>query len=169
MKGNQLGGPYAGAIDFYDGVSFVNKDQMIQMMKIDEGRQSLRKLRCDDSVTSLPRYLGEGKWLVKGEQFYALMDKTGSLVTEFIYQQVNHYSDGIAAYRRGDLWGYLDNNGKELIDPVFGLAWDFSDQLARAAFRDGIAYINQKMEPPFIPRFRDMQNFTEGLAAVQEF
>lgn len=169
VTGELLHGPFTKATAFHNGSAFVITNESLSRIETDGTLNLIHLEDLERKIAALPRYIGSNRWLARSRGFFGIIDEQGQPITDFIYQQINHFYDGIAAYRRGDLWGYIDLNGRELIDPVFGLAWDFSDNLARAAFRDGIAYVNKNMEPPFIPRFRDLQNFTEGLAAVQEF
>jgi hypothetical protein len=65
-------------------------------------------------------------------------------------------------------WGFIDTTGTELTPPQFGLVWDFHNGLARAAFRDGIAFINTDAKIPFQPDYSDANDFNGGLAPFQE-
>ena len=47
------------------------------------------------------------------------------------YDQIDRFSDGIAGYRVGYLYGFLDKNGKEITPPQFGLLWTCKEGLAR--------------------------------------
>jgi hypothetical protein len=114
-------------------------------------------------------YLGEQRWAGKKENGYYLLDSDGKRMSAELYTQINRYSEGIAACTDGQYWGYLDREGNELTDRVFGLAWDYRDQMARAAFQDGIAFIDTKQKLAFYPPRNtvDMRDFSEGLAPVQ--
>jgi hypothetical protein len=114
-------------------------------------------------------YLGEKRWAGKKEQGYQLLNAEGMALTNPSYDQLNKFSEGIAVFSRNEYWGYLDIHGKELTDAVFGLAWDYHEGFARAAFLDGIAYINQQQQLAFYPPAGtlDMRDFAEGLAPIQ--
>jgi hypothetical protein len=114
------------------------------------------------------RPAGENMWVAKRGGDRGLIDASGEAVTEFAYQQINNFSEGIAVYGRDGLWGYMSSDGMELTPPQYGLAWDFKEGLARAAFRDGIAYITPEGKIPFFPRFDEFRDFSEGLAPFQE-
>jgi hypothetical protein len=85
------------------------------------------------------------------------------------FDQVNRFSGGYAVYGRDGTWGYLDTSGRELTKPAFGLAWDYREGLARAAFSDGIAFIDRRQQLAFYPPpgTVDLRDFSEGLAPVQ--
>ena len=63
-------------------------------------------------------------------------------------------------------WGYINENGRIIIEPDFNTASVFSDGLARV--RDGsVGYIDENGDYVIEPRFQNGRPFTEGLAAVE--
>lgn len=66
---------------------------------------------------------GGGEW--------ALMDPSGNLLQPYIYEDLEHQSDGLRACKIGGLWGYLDANTHEMaITPAYDLATSFADGIA---------------------------------------
>ncbi len=114
-------------------------------------------------------YLEDSLWAGKTSEGYLLLDHEGQPLTSTAYKQINKFSDGLAAYGKGEFWGYMDKTGLERTNDVFGLAWDYREGLARAAFKDGIAFIDQQQNLAFYPPLGsvDMRDFSEGLASVQ--
>lgn len=114
-------------------------------------------------------YLGDSRWAARDAEGYALLDETGQSLSEKRYQQIYQFKQGMAVCQRDEYWCFLNLQGDELIQPSFGLAWDFADGLARVAFQDGIGYINEKMELAFYPPEGsvDLRDFHLGLAPVQ--
>jgi len=114
-------------------------------------------------------YLEGSLWAGKSGEGYLLLDHEGQPVTSTAYNQINKFSDGLAAYSQGEFWGYMDKPGIERTGEVFGLAWDYKEGLARAAFKDGIAFIDQQQKLAFYPPKGsvDMRDFSEGMASVQ--
>ncbi len=114
-------------------------------------------------------YLEEKRWAGKSESGYQLIDNQGKALSLHYYEQLNKFRDGVAAYSQEGLWGYIDIHGNDLTGNVFGLAWDYKEGLARAAFEEGIAFINSSQKLAFYPPVGslDMRDFSEGLAAVQ--
>lgn len=113
-------------------------------------------------------YLEENLWAGKMDSGYVVLNKEGSVINPIPYNQVNKFSDGFAAYSKGNFWGYLDTSGSQVTDGIFGLAWDYKEGFARAAFKDGIAFIGRTQTLAFYPPAGslDMRDFSEGLAAV---
>lgn len=114
-------------------------------------------------------YLGEHRWCAKRDSLYQLLDENGMMIGNMGYDQINKFSDRFAAYKRGEFWGYLDVNGKEITEPIFGLAWDYKNGYARVAFKDGIGYIDSNQQLAFYPPpgTVEMRDFDEGLAPVE--
>lgn len=81
------------------------------------------------------------------------------LTPEFInavqkYDELSLYSEGYAAVRKGELWGYIDTWGREVIPCKYSRAHPFHEGLASVELpdRDGWAFIDtlgQVVIPPF--------------------
>jgi hypothetical protein len=114
-------------------------------------------------------YLGDKLWAGKTQHGYVLMNNKGIPLSNITYSQINKFSDGLAAYSKNETWGYLDAKGKKLTEEGFGLAWDYREGFARAAFKDGIAFLDKNQQLAFYPPRGtiDMRDFSEGLASVQ--
>ena len=76
------------------------------------------------------------------------------------------FNDGIAPFERRGLWGYMNEEGEELMEPILPLAWEFNEGFARVIY-GGISYMNRNMERISNDRFMDAHNFSEGFAHVQ--
>ena len=146
-----------------DGSSFtlVRNGKSILMVLADT---SQRSAPLDDIIP-----LEERRWAGKRGSGYVLLDGSGNILTQTLYSQINKFHEGIAACSRGEYWGYINTNGDNLTEEVFGLAWDYQEGFARAAFKDGIAFINKNQELAFYPPSGtvDMRDFSEGFAAIQ--
>ncbi|HEX5113285.1 MAG TPA: WG repeat-containing protein [Saprospiraceae bacterium] len=155
--------PSVTSMDTDGSLVSISKDGKMQFYVIET-----KHLMEDDLYEQL-FYLGEHRWCGKQENLYYLLDENGKQVGKTGYKQINKFSNGIAVYLRGKSWGYIDANGKELTEPIFGLAWDYKNGFARAAFEDGIAFINSKQQLAFYPPegTLEMRDFSEGLAPVQ--
>lgn len=113
-------------------------------------------------------YLGEHRWAGKQVHGYYLLNAEGKKMTATPYSQINQFKDGIAVYGKDQAWGYLDLSGRELTGNVFIVAWDYKEKFARAAFEQGITFIDDQQRIAFYPPpgTMDMRDFSEGLAPV---
>ncbi len=152
------------------GAKLVDSDN--EVVSVREGEQMFL-LSLSTKSKSIPFsniiYLEEKRWARKSDQGYQLIDNHDNVLSSNFYQQINKYREGVAAYSKDDLWGYINLTGEDLTGTVFGLAWDYKEGFARAAFEEGIAFINSFQKLAFYPPAGslDMRDFSEGLAAVQ--
>ncbi|WP_158560873.1 WG repeat-containing protein [Paenibacillus contaminans] len=63
-------------------------------------------------------------------------DSLGKIVIPPVFQQVNYFSDGRAAFMRDNRWGYIDEEGSEAIEPSF-------DRIG--IFAEGAALVNTEL------------------------
>ncbi len=161
MQGDRVGASYLNATSYFGDIAAVANENGWHLIDLQE-----RPLT--DAYFAHIRPAGEGRWIARLVDLFAVLDTNGIVLTPFQYEQINNYSEGFAGYSRDELWGFLDLTGKEITPPQFGLVWDFHDGLARAAFQNGIAFVNQSGEVPFIPEYFEMRDFSEGLVPFQE-
>jgi len=53
------------------------------------------------------------------------------------YDEVSDFSEGLAAIRIGEKWGFIDKAGKEVVPPQYDGVWDFREGLAAVMICDG--------------------------------
>jgi hypothetical protein len=76
-------------------------------------------------------------------QLLAIIDKTGSTVSDPKYEMADEFSEGVAAARVNGTWGYVDRSGSWAIAPQFTHADGFWHGLARVVWEDGRGYIDK--------------------------
>lgn len=153
-----------------DKAKFVDSDGDVVCVKDVDGMYLQHLIdKTKSPLFSNINYLNQKRWAIKTDSGYQLADQNGQPVASNTYDQINKFSQGVAAYSKDELWGYIGLDGKELTPGVFGLAWDYREGKARAAFRDGIAFIDLHQQLAFYPPngTLDMRDFSEGLASVQ--
>jgi len=60
----------------------------------------------------------------------------GAMIDDKSFDEVRPFCDGMAAVKKGGLWGFIDSTGKLIIEPQFDRVEDFSDGLAAVHFSD---------------------------------
>lgn len=58
----------------------------------------------------------------------AYVDTKGQLITDFLYDEAEDFSEGIAACCRDGKWGYIDENGVEITDFVYDGIWPYQGE-----------------------------------------
>jgi hypothetical protein len=79
-------------------------------------------------------------------------------------------AEGLITYKKGDLCGYSDLNGKEIIKPQFDYCWPFSQGLA-LVFNDKkgkFGYIDHAGKLVIDYKFDRANNFSDGFGLVSE-
>ncbi|MBI4342755.1 MAG: WG repeat-containing protein [Candidatus Omnitrophica bacterium] len=67
---------------------------------------------------------------------------------------------------QGDHFGYVNTAGTMVIGPLFDMAWEFSEGLARVGWHGKIGYIDRTGRFFIPPKFDWAQQFRRGLAYV---
>jgi hypothetical protein len=98
-------------------------------------------------------------------------DAVVELTPEFIkavqqYEQLGVFSEGMAAVKKGDKWGYINNKGEEIIPCEYTSAQKFSEGLAPVGKNDCVGFINPLGKIVIPLDFKFALPFSEGLAAV---
>ena len=122
-----------------------------------------------------------GKWgyiNAKGEyviepQFYdaySSQESNGRTITKYV-DNAWYFSEGLVRVMIGDKWGYIDREGKIVIDPQFDLAFSFNNGLALVRKNDKKkGYINTEgefvIEPQVDPPFY-ISTLSNGLAVLK--
>jgi len=84
------------------------------------------------------------------------------------FDQARDFSEGLAAVKKGDRWGYIDLNGEFVIPPRFygTAAGAFAEGLARAPIDGRLGYIDRSGAVFIPPQFDMAIEFSEGLARI---
>ncbi len=55
---------------------------------------------------------------------FAYADQEGNLITDFLYEDAEDFSEGIAACCKDGKWGYIDETGQEITEFVYDAQWN---------------------------------------------
>ena len=122
----------------------------------------------------------DGKW--------GFIDKAGKFVIEPLYGYVGKFCEGRVSFTKGSLsfktvpyshgpglcsgfysnclWGYLDTEGKILVEPSFEEASDFSEGMARVGIDGMFGFVSKDGRIAIEPRFLEARKFDGGLSIV---
>jgi hypothetical protein len=77
------------------------------------------------------------------------------------------FSDGLARWKFGTKYGYIDSRGNTVIPPIFDLTWGFSEGLASVVLGKDHAYIDKTGRVVInLGQVHSAEAFRNGLAAV---
>jgi hypothetical protein len=90
----------------------------------------------------------------------------GQIVVKPSYADGHKFSEGLAAVKSGDKWGFIDATGKLAISAGYEEAWDFSEGLAPVKIGGKWGYIDAKGAVAIKPQFDDANPMSDGFASV---
>ena len=67
-----------------------------------------------------------GKATVSKSDKYGVIDTTGKVVIKFLHDQLGRINS-LFPYKKKELWGYMNLNGKSIINPIYNYAEDIKD------------------------------------------
>jgi hypothetical protein len=93
------------------------------------------------SLTTLPIFLGSGRWCCKGGR-WGYVTPQGVLVIQGNFAYAADFSEGLAAVQIEGQYGYINTDGTLVIPPQFKNAGPFSEGLARVQVDDRWGFID---------------------------
>lgn len=106
---------------------------------------------------------------------YGIIDKTGREILPPQFDNIRtDFFEGVAPFRIGSKWGYVDTKGEIVISARFAAADRFSEGFAPVALKNehDVSFWGYAARSGVIlvwPRFSSASKFSEGLAAVTDF
>jgi len=172
-KGNLVVKPqfeYAGA--FSEGVAFVMDESKKFMGYIDKSGSVALRIEFDKTQIGLPT-VSEGDLLLDFPLDRSLTtqpEKFGTLA--YIARSsgitdIHSFSEGVAVFKKGNLYGYIDHFGKAVIEPKFDFAYPFSNGRAAVIKSGRFGYIDRSGNLVVDAVFQCASRFSEGLAPAK--
>jgi hypothetical protein len=78
------------------------------------------------------------------------------------------FSEGLTPVKVGNVWGYIDQSGKLVINPQFEEAQSFSEGLAAIKLGDRWGYIDKSGKIIINPQYGEAEDFSNGLAFIPD-
>ena len=180
------------ADNFFDGIAMVMVNDrffLIDKMgnEIMDNETMLRSRMSSLSHVSPKgiRYISDGLLAVSNTQRdfdyerpqitkWGFKDKSGKIAVPFIYDEVQDFSEGLAAVKMGEhscaKWGYIDTAGNEVIPLKYRFEpGRFSEGLASVRDDEGQFFIDTSGRKVFSHRYNKTKCFSEGFVAVLKF
>ena len=83
------------------------------------------------------------------------------------YDDIRGISESLVCVRRNGNWGFINEEGEEVVKPIYDNAHCFSEGLARVEINDKWGFINKDGEEVIKPIYDNAHCFSEGLARVE--
>ena len=162
-KGNYIIGPFdcEDAIPFSDGLAFVSPYDSGPVC-YDKNGSKIFELQDVSMVYSYKEGLAR---IVGVDGKYGFIDKKGVVVINNQFDNVEDFSEGLAAFEQSGKWGYIDKSGKIVINPQYKMAFQFNDGVAAVISGGQCGIIDKKGNYVINPQFDNVVVFRDGMAA----
>ncbi len=97
---------------------------------------------------------------------YSFINKNGNRITNRRFQKVLDFNEGLAAVKKGDLWGFIDTTGEMVISPKFRRVLSFQDGRASVKSDNQWGFIDRKGKWVIEPQFSKCLSYKNGKAVV---
>lgn len=86
-----------------------------------------------------------GRMHEKKEMRWALINRKGERITDYIFEEVRGFSEGLSAVKKNGNWLFINKLGIPVFETEFNCVDNFVDGIAWASFKDGRkGYINHQ-------------------------
>lgn len=157
-----------GEVTYFPGVTFLDGFR--------EGLAFFKKngltgyMDTDFKVVVKPKFKSAGNFYngraratdTRGREYY--IDKTGRKL--FANRDGGEFQNGYAFFKEKGKYGFIDTDGKVVIEPQFDFAQFFGDGLANVKVRGKWGFVDETGRFVIEPQFDDAGEFSEGLARV---
>lgn len=111
--------------------------------------------------------------LKAGERYYGFIDREGNQITEIVYTDITHFSEGMAFVRNKEERGYINKEGKLVVSMEETVGYDFSEKKAAISKKFGervyrVAYMNTDGSMLTDFEYEEPREFTEGMCVVNQ-
>lgn len=143
-----------------NGIAAVKSDEMWSLVDV-EGTLITSNQYENVAMDEKDTVYRNGIIFVYEDYYYTMIDGTGKQVGNGQYQDVDiFYDETYAAVKIDNKWGFVDNTGKVVIEPIYEEANSFSNGYAAVKFAGQWGFINMDNEVVIDYQFDDAKYFT---------
>jgi hypothetical protein len=150
---------YTEAEDFNEGYALVQKNDLYGYIN------KPGKVKIDFQFTEASSFVNHVA-IVQKDKLYYLIDYSNKILSGK-YDEISDFSEGMAIVKRNKLYGAINQNGEEIVKPIFENLTDYSEGLA-AFYKNGTYGFIDKQGFTFVaPIYTWVSSFKNGLCRVQ--
>lgn len=97
---------------------------------------------------------------------WGVLDKTGKVIIEIIYEELGTINDGLIAAYNGEGWGFIDENGNEIVPFKYTSVDPFENGYAIVNYDWMNGIINNQGKEVVPTKYDNIQNISHGIASV---
>ena len=168
LLGDKQFGNYTNASAYYDGKAAVQENGKWYL--IDTTGEKVGKQSYDNIVLNADgSYIKNGVMIAKKDGAYHLYDDSEKMIGSFSCKKIDKCTeDGLIAFSDGKKWGYVNTEGKIIIQPTYKKAKSFSNGFAGVYDGEFWGVINEEQELVIDYAFYDIDYFNDARACMVE-
>jgi hypothetical protein len=114
------------------------------------------------------KYLGESRYAAHMDEGWFLVDEMNNILNPVAFESIYDFSEEVGAFQLDGWWGYMTPSGQVLVGPIFALPWELSEGKQRLFTREGFGFHDKQGKVVIEPKFSDVRDFSDGMAAYQK-
>lgn len=153
----------------FDGAQFYINTQGTKIISLPPYIYEARKFNNGVAVVSkkLDKHeLKFGRDIATLDYRFGLMDKSGAMITDFIFEDADDMLGEVTRVRQRFTFGLVNARGEWVAKPIYANIGSFNEGKAVVDFNGKYGYINTQGKMVIKPTFPYAYSFSEGLAGV---
>lgn len=158
---------YDAGSDFSEGIARVQVDNRIRY--IDVKGNTIYEHEMQNRLQIFRNPFFNGRAIIKDKENWKIIDSRGNVLKSLHgYDSVSDLRDGFAIINVKGKFGFINQDGDQIVSPVFEDVNDFSDGMACVSVRGKGSYINSTGAIEFETQydFDDCGDFCAGMARI---
>lgn len=156
VSGNEAFGEYEYAGRFRNNVAAVRESEGSWKLINGAGKAITDTVFEDVVLNEFEECAAKGFIIAKTGGKYRIYNLKAQQVGDFTCDGAKAFVDEYAAFRSGDQWGFVDTQGKVIIQPQYEDAKSFSNSMGAVKVGEGWVFINPKNEVVIQETFEDV-------------
>ena len=168
VEGKEMFGDYAFAGRFRNNVAAVMESEGKWKLIDGTGKAIVDKTFSDVVLNEFDECAPKGLIIAKEGNKYHIYDLNGKQVGDFACDGAKAFVDDYAAFKNGDLWGFVDTKGNVIIEPQYEDAKSFSYNMGGVKTSGGWVFVNPSNEIVIQETFEDVDYLNDkGICFVK--
>lgn len=163
LDGQRLSEDYQMATNFNGDYAVVQKDDRWIIIN-DNFEQVSSESYADIIIDSNGYAIRKGLLFINIQgKGYQLANQKGEIITEEYFDDARLMIDGTyAAVKKNEKWGFIDTEGKYIVEPEYEEAKSFSNGLAAIKKEDKWGFINEENQIVIEPQYTETRSFNSS-------
>ncbi len=162
INGKKVFGEYEFAGRFRNNVAAIQESEGKWKLIDGTGKPISNTVFSDVALNEFDECAARGFIIAKTGDKYRIYDLELNQISGFACDEAKPFVDDYAAFKKGDLWGFVGTDGKVIIEPKYEDAKSFSNGIGAVKSSGGWNYINAENEIVIQETFEDVSYLNDN-------